>query len=300
MPEYDQFFKEFFHLLLYRFLQCYAPELAAQLDLTWAPVFLDKEVPAQPRNRTADILADVRSREKQKRLLHLEAQGQSQAAFSRRMHDYYERFRRRHGSVPIHSLAVLLYRTGRTDTAGRFTEELDGKLFHWFEYGIIPLADLQARDYVDHPDPLVHGLMGILRHDGLDPAQLKAESLANVIRGTMAGTIEREMLVDALERYFVLPAKEHERYRQLTASLHLEEVEEMMTLAEERGLERGIQRGSVGRSREILMSLMRAKFGDVPERVENLVAGMESLEELDRYLVRVLTARDIEEMGFPS
>lgn len=296
MPEYDQFFKELFHRLLFRFLECYAPELAATLDPSRPPIFLDKEVPAEPRNKTADILAKVYTRQAQERLLHLEAQGQSQGIFPRRMHDYFQRFRRRHPSTPIHSIAVLLYRQGSTNRYGRYTDELDARVFLWFEYGIIPLADLHARDYLDHPDPLVHGLMGILRRGGLDAVQLKAQSLAKVLHGTKPNTDEREMLIDALDRYFVLPARDYERYRQLTVELKLEEAQEMMTLAEERGIEKG----RVRQSQEILLTQLREKFGDAARKAEPVVRRLDRIDEITPYLKRILTAQNLEEMGLPS
>jgi hypothetical protein len=38
------------------------------------------------------------------------------------------------------------------------------------------------------------------------------------------------------------------------------------------------------------------KFGPVPEELSALIQGLESLEELDRYLDRLLTAKSLAEM----
>ena len=42
---------------------------------------------------------------------------------------------------------------------------------------------------------------------------------------------------------------------------------------------------------------MEAKFGELTEEVKLRVEAVESADELDTYLERILTARSIEEMG---
>ncbi|HXV64454.1 MAG TPA: DUF4351 domain-containing protein, partial [Vicinamibacteria bacterium] len=61
----------------------------------------------------------------------------------------------------------------------------------------------------------------------------------------------------------------------------------------EEGREEGLREGK----RKTLAQLLTAKFGSLPPETISRIEGLESVDELDRYLERVLTAGSIEEMG---
>ena len=251
-----------------------------------------------------DVLARVVSTEGEPRLLHIEAQAQPQRRFGCRMFDHFGDIHRRHGDTPILSLAVLAYPSGGVSRTGRFQEERDGRIFLWFEYGIIPLADLDARDYLEIQDPVPHGLMGLFRREGLDGARLRADSLRKVLRLTEAGSPLRQILLTGLDRYFVLTQEEGARFRQLVTQPEYREVQEMLMLHEERALKRGRREGRrEGRvigAQDALLNQLRSKFGAVPEEIEAAVRAMRSPKEIDPYLERVLTVGRLEDMGFPT
>ncbi len=81
--------------------------------------------------------------------------------------------------------------------------------------------------------------------------------------------------------------------------------EEMIEKWKEKGLQEGREEGRVeGRlagltegKRETLEHLLTKKFGSLPEKTLSRIEALESLEELDTYLDRVLTAESLEEMG---
>ena len=292
MPEFDVFFKELLHIAFFRFLALFAPHVAVRLDASHAPEFLDTEFPTPEAIHIVDVLASVRLRTGKPGLIHTEVQGQRQAVFPRRMHDYYEDVRRRHSDATVYSLAVLLYRTRGAPRTGRFVEERDEEVYHWFEYGIIPLASLDAQDFLESENPVAHGLMGFYRRSGLDPVKLRADSFRNVLRLTEGEPALRRILLSALERYFVLTAEQGARFEQMLARPGYGEVREVLMLSEERGMVRGAQNA--------LLDLLREKFTDVPGEMEGVVRSLESVEEIRPYLRRVLHANTLEEMGFPQ
>jgi len=65
----------------------------------------------------------------------------------------------------------------------------------------------------------------------------------------------------------------------------------------EKGIEKGRQTGVIVGEREALLKLLTMKFGPLPEPAKSRLHAMESLDELDDYLERVLTATSLEEMG---
>lgn len=63
----------------------------------------------------------------------------------------------------------------------------------------------------------------------------------------------------------------------------------MLTIYEERGILKG--------KRDLLLKLLRRKFGDLPEAMAAKIQGIEDEAELDGLGERVLSARTIEDMG---
>ena len=58
-------------------------------------------------------------------------------------------------------------------------------------------------------------------------------------------------------------------------------------------IEDGIQQGK----RSILIRLLAAKFGELPQSVTDQIQGITADEELDQLGIRLLTAESLEEMG---
>ena len=65
----------------------------------------------------------------------------------------------------------------------------------------------------------------------------------------------------------------------------------------EKGREQGRLSGLIEGKRETLKQLLTKKFGPLPENTVSRIEALESLEDLDTYLDRVLTAENLEDMG---
>ncbi|GMR24277.1 MAG: hypothetical protein BMS9Abin37_2799 [Acidobacteriota bacterium] len=65
---------------------------------------------------------------------------------------------------------------------------------------------------------------------------------------------------------------------------------------EQKGLEKGREEGLLTGKRETLLRLFSAKFGTVSEATTARVEAIDSVEELDALLERVLTASSLEDM----
>ena len=65
----------------------------------------------------------------------------------------------------------------------------------------------------------------------------------------------------------------------------------------EEGREQGREEGLVAGKRETLLQLLATKFGTLPGETALRVQSMGSLDELDRYHDRLLTAKSLDEMG---
>jgi hypothetical protein len=100
-----------------------------------------------------------------------------------------------------------------------------------------------------------------------------------------------------IETYFKLGPSEEESFRRLLSGAEYREAQEMeVTWADKirkEGREEGLKEGK----RETLRQLLAKRFGPLPQQTVSRLETLESLEELDTYLDRVLTAGSLEEMG---
>ena len=91
-----------------------------------------------------------------------------------------------------------------------------------------------------------------------------------------------------------------------------EEVTELITQWEERGIKKGIEQGitqgiiegiTQGKARgkqETLLRLMRHKFNELPENITFMVTSIDDLEKLDALSDLVLDAKTLKDMGLDS
>ena len=101
------------------------------------------------------------------------------------------------------------------------------------------------------------------------------------------------LLLNLIETYFKITADQKESFNRLLSKKEFREAKEMeVTWADEIREE-----GRVFGKRETLLQLLATKFGSLPEETTSRVQAMDSLDELERYLGRVLTAKSLDEMG---
>lgn len=70
----------------------------------------------------------------------------------------------------------------------------------------------------------------------------------------------------------------------------------MITVYEQRGIEKGIYRGK----QEALLRQMSLKFGPIPESIRTQIEKIADNAELDRLTDQILTAQTLAEMNLPE
>jgi len=112
------------------------------------------------------------------------------------------------------------------------------------------------------------------------------------------------LLVNIIETYFELSDAQSERYRQLIARKEYRKVQDVdltwMDKLLREGEEKGVKAGVLKGKRETLLRLLAQKYGSLPERVTARVEVMDSKEELDACLERILMVNSLEEMGLDT
>ncbi|MGH9391062.1 MAG: hypothetical protein ACRD1Z_15715 [Vicinamibacteria bacterium] len=119
----------------------------------------------------------------------------------------------------------------------------------------------------------------------------------------------KQLLVNVVETYFKLDDERKEELRRLLATeeyrnmqdtemTYFDELEEQgRQKGRQEGRQEGREEGREAGKRETLLRQLTSKFGPLSEAVVHRVNALESAEELDLYLERLLSALSLVELG---
>jgi Domain of unknown function (DUF4351) len=302
LSDQDNAWKELLDLHFREFMEFFFPVIAAEIDWTRTPVSLDKELQKlSPVHATGKRLADKLSRVWRKNgselyvLLHGEVQGQAVAKFNERMFTYNYRIKDRYNAQVV-SLGVV---TGnaRKVPLGRYESELWG-CRTTFEFPVVKMSDWQGREaeLENSRNPfamvvLVH--LALLQAKGQQARKysLKLDLIRRLLRHGFAANYVRSLL-RFLDWVIQLPA---ELEKQLSDVVEAESEEKKMpyvTSWERRGIEQGLALGKL----QLVLQLLKVKFGTLDEALAERVKQLPSskLEKLAEALLNFSEVSDLE------
>ncbi len=109
------------------------------------------------------------------------------------------------------------------------------------------------------------------------------------------------LLTNVVEKYLKLDDVERVRFDELVATPEGKEVEMVVSIYEERGIEKGIvqgvEQGILRGERKTLLRLLERKFAPLPDSVRTRLEAITNAEELERLTDTILTAETLEDMG---
>jgi len=220
------------------------------------------------------------------------------------MFEYFTLLWMRH-RVSIFPLAVYL-RGGRSSLdEERFVIRLFGREQLVFRFPVVALARFDAREYVEKDSPVAAALASLMSRRGdRAPLNLRVSMMERVEQSGL-DEARKFLLMTLIETYFELAEDERpkferllsqERYREVK-KMQLTWVDKMKEEGRKEGRQEGRQEGQREGKREALLRLLTSKFGPLPEKTASRVRAIESLEQVDRYLDRVLVASSLADMG---
>jgi len=307
---HDQRFKEFLHAFLQEFLKLFYPHVEKRLEFGDFE-FLDTEVFTELHDgsrREADVVAKLRGRDGDPELvlIHIEVQARMEPGMPERMFEYYSLLRSRY-KLPIFPIAVYLSRGQQGFATEVYREKLYGTDIFKFQYESVRLARLDAEEYLDKGGPVGAALAALMNRSARSRSRslesLRLSMLRRVVESTLDET-HQVLLADLVETYFPLSEKQRESYKRLVSREENRKVQDVeLTWAEkleqkglEKGREEGREEGLLTGKRETLLRQFSAKFGAVAETTTARVEAIDSVDELDALLERVLTATSLDDM----
>ncbi len=308
---HDQIWKEILWNFFAEFMELFFPEVAKRLDFSrirLLDVSLFTDLPEGAR-REPDLLVEAHTRDGEVEiiLVHIEIQVKHDRKVPYRMWEYYNllRLRRKHRVFP---LVVYLEASVGGLAEERYVESLLGRSILSFSYAVVALPDLSADEYMERENVLAPALSALMQGEQTGRVLRKLRAYQRMARSHL-DEAKRSLLMYVIDRYAKLNRDEEAEMNRLMEGSEMQEVKEIITSYEERGvkkgikqgieqgIEQGIVRGIVRGKREALLIQMRYRFGELPESVIARIERIKSSKELDELVHKVLDARSLEEMG---
>ncbi len=284
--DYDSPWKDVLSLFFPEFMAFFFPQVHAEIDWSRGFEFLDKEMQrlsakAAVGRRTVDKLVKVWLKNGQELcvLIHIEVQGQRETGFPQRIFVYQYRLFDRH-KTPVASFVILT-----DDDPDWRPSEYRAEIFGTeltLKFPMVKLADFRAhlQELEQSDDPFAMVVLAQLAASEThgDPAGRFWKKLEISKRLYAKGYDERRViaLFDFLDSLLRLPDEMDETFHDKLSEFKEEQEMKYVNSIERIGIRKGIEQGS----REIVLRILRNRYGSLDETAETQVRGL-SLKQLE-------------------
>lgn len=306
--DHDQIFKTLIEAFFAEFMLLFCPHEAAEIDFSQVE-FLRKEYftdTQRGKRRAMDLVAKVQLKAGAEKfvLIHIEFESRRPSRhFARRMYRYYCQLFLRYDAEVVPIAVFTDNAKWKSPVANHLELGVAGKTFVRFEYHMIKLSSLNYRAFLTSQNPLAYALMAKMEYNRQEQARMKADFL-RLILGSPIDPARKSLLIEFVETYVPLVGAELAEFDHLIHSeQQYEEVELMVTIYEQRGIaqgieqgiERGVEQGVELGKRNLLLQLLRKKFGELPGELETQIAKIDSTDCLDQLSLSVLDVMELSE-----
>ena len=304
---HDRFFKEFFRRFLPAFLRLFFPKMADRIDFSTLH-FLDKEfvinLPEQEA-RVGDIVAQVKtfSGNPQALVIHVEVEKRDKKTLASRLSEYYGLSRMITG-LPVWPIAFVLIPGTEGMSLEVYREYLFEQELLLFRFWQVGLRDLPAESYTGTTDPLAAALAPLMKVPGRNKtkwqrrAELKLYALRLLQKSGDLTEGDKLFLIDLLNRY--LPA---ESFPAGLRGETMQAIQESEMFWSERvryeGQQIGQQIGQQQGKQEVLLRLLKRKFGGLPADFVQQFEAINNPDLLDEIGDQLLTANSLDQILLP-
>jgi len=299
---HDQIWKDVIWTFFEPFIRLFFPQVAAALDFSTAQliegeVFTD--VPEGNR-REPDVVVQVNRKDGDPEivLVHVEVQSERRDDVPYRMWEYYSLLRLRK-KLPVFPIVVFLTPGAGGLVREGYREELFGEQILEFAYRAVGLPDLPAEAYGNRADPLAVSLSALMRSPEGSRVKRKLQALERLGSANLDDA-RAWLLTYVVDKYLVLTEEENEEMNQLT-SFDPTSPERfrngLMNSWEKAGWDRGIEQGIERGKHDLIVRLIRRKFGEAAAPIIDRIMAIDDLGRLDDLAERLLNAATVEDLG---
>lgn len=296
---HDRLFKELLTTFFVEFIELFFPDIVDYLEAD-SLEFIDKEIftdSTAGARREADLLVKCRFQGREAFfLIHLEHQSKREKDFARRMFFYFARLTEKY-ALPVYPIALFSYDKPNTAEKSQYIVEFPHRKVVEFNFAVIQLNRLDWRDFISRDNPAASALMAKMGIKTEDRVTAKKECLRMIARLKL-DPARTQLLGGFVDSYLRLLEKERKKLEaevQKLPSKEKEDVMEIVTSWEEKGIKIGLQQG-LQREIELVLRLIRKKFGNLNKIKEKQILSLpiEKVEELGEALFDFKDADDLQ------
>jgi len=296
--------------ILRGFFDAFLPAAAKFVDFNVLE-FLDKErFTIDGRKRTGDLLIKTRFREEAAAfLIHLEHQAQPDPDLGRRMLEYFM-LDWRDFDIPVYPVAVLSHKEpAQIHLTPMCVDFPNGRVLQ-FKFDVIDLGRMQAESYLKMANPAALALAARMKFDPTERVRLTRDLFIKLAEASI-GPDDKQLVAGFFSKYQRLSAREalqleqemskvmpdmaREKVIQLTNPF----IELGILRGRQEGLQKGIKRGrQEGRQQgevELVLRLLRRRFGALTASQERAIRKLNlfRIEALGEALLEFTSRSDL-------
>jgi len=246
--DHDQIFKVLIEAFFREFMLLFCPAEAVLIDFTRVE-FLRKEYftdTQRGKRRSMDLVVKVwlKSGTEQFILIHIEFEStRPMKDFARRIYRYSCQLFLRYDVEIVPIVVFTDDAVWRKPVDSRLELGIAGKTIVRFEYYLVKLKSLNYKEFLSSQNPLAYALMAKMDYNRKEQARMKADFL-RLILGSPVDPARQSLLIEFVETYVPLIGEDFNQFEQLIRTENqYAEVEQMVTVYEQRGIEQGIEKG---------------------------------------------------------
>ena len=295
--DHDGLFKKLLTTFFYEFLELFFPALAALVDRSQEPEFLDKEA-YKESTRTRDLVVRLALLNGDAFfIVHIEHEAQSTQVFPARFVRYFTTLWDRY-HLPIYPIAIFSF-PGQKLRPQSYSMKFHDLEVIEFRYMTVQLNRLNWSDYLDKPNPVASALMARMKIRKRDRPMVKLQCLR--LLATLRLDKEKSGLISHfVSSYLRLNSQEMRVYEENLETIAMQERQVVMQYTNEwieQGIEQGRREGSEKASRRGLKLVLELRFAqaaapliarlpdlglDILERLQDALESGADLQQLEQ------------------
>ena len=302
--EYDSLFKQLLKTFFQAFMELLFPKEAQRI--LWESIeFLNTEEHAQTDtgqsfHRDADLLvkAHALDGEEELFLIHVEIENPWRETFRARMFEYFMLIKLKH-RLPIFPIALCPERRSKPFAVESYREQLFGHELLNFNFFHIGLPGLSVNDYWSDDNPVSWAFSALMDRGDEDKIQRLITCYRRIYESGLSDD-DKTLLLNFTRTYNQLTSDQVADLRERLSQGPNKGVEEMeysfLGQARQEGRQEGRQEALQG-MHFILLEMLQAKFGELPQVITDQVRAIESQEELTTLATKARNAGSLADLG---
>ena len=233
-------------------------------------------------------------------LIHVEHQSTAPVSFARRFFRYYSAIFEKHG-LPVYPIVIYSHDLPKKKQPNVYKVDFpDGEVLR-FRYRVVQLNRLSWRRFVNSDNPVASALMAKMKIATRDRPRVKVECLRLMVTLRL-NRAKMHLISSFVDAYLNLNDGEEQKFSRSLEQADLlpkqkEEVVEIVTSWERRGIEKGMEKGRLDELRMMLLDELAQRFGTADQATISKVQNLNSIDDLRKLTRRAFTAETLQELG---